>query len=156
MIRILSMTLIVLTLAGPASAQQIGTLPGVHRVPADLVESLQILEGQQLDSLKQFTAYLEQRSKAKAVPSGLYWNAKAIYVEAQVHAETDPQAKRERLEELTEIYKERVALDAASPNRTWFGVNRVKLGELTRQEFETFRREAASVRVAPPRDPSPP
>lgn len=151
MLRFLSTTIIVLLLSGLASAQQLGTLPGVQRIPDDLVDSLKILQQQQLDSLKLFTEYLEPRVKAKEVPPGVLWNAKAIYLEAQVYAETDREVKRERLEELTEIYVKRKELDAAAPNDTWFGVNRLRLGELTRQEFETFRRKAASVRVAPPR-----
>ena len=151
MLRIITATLVVFALTGFAAAQQLGTLPGVQRVPADLVASLRLLQDQQLDSLERFTNYLEQRAKNKTIPPGLHWNARAIYVEAQAQAERAPQEKRLRLAELAEIYEKRQELDARSPNDTWFGVNRLKLGELMRREFEAFRREAASPRPVSPR-----
>ena len=151
MLRTITAALVVFALTGSASAQQIGTLPGVQRVPEDLVASLQLLQKQQLDSLQRFTNYLEQRVKDKTIPPGLHWNARAIYVEAQAQAERDPQEKRLRLAELAEIYEKRQELDARTPNDTWFGVNRLKLGELMRREFEAFRRETAPPPPVSPR-----
>lgn len=136
--------LLMLVLASNASAQRYNVQPERYRMPNDLTEYLTYLQDQQLDSLKQFTSYLETRVQEKQVPQGVLLNVQAIYLEAQLKATSDPAEKREKLVELTELYQKREELDSRSPNPTWFGVNRVKLGEMMRSEFETFSNKALS------------
>jgi len=120
-------------------AQRVSVLPGVNRVPADLRGYLQFLQKQQLDSLKQFTSYLEERVKEKKVPDGVLLNAKAILTEAEVHAAQSPMDKNKKIEELAKIYEKRTKLDSENPKQTWFGVDRVAIGKLMRSEFTRFQ-----------------
>jgi len=123
-----------------AYAQRVSVLPGVHRLPNDLTGYLEFLQDQQLASLERFSEFLKERVKEKKVPEGAYLNFQAVYLEAQVHAERDPQKKQEKLKGLTKLYEERKKLDSRRPNATWFGVDRVKIGDLMKSEFEAFRR----------------
>ncbi len=141
---ILPVILLVLALTSTASAQRYNVRPDLYRTPNDLTEYLTYLQDQQLDSLKQFTSYLQDRVQGKQVPQGVLLNVQAIYLEAQLKATPDLAEKREKLVELTDLYKKREELDARSPNTTWFGVNRVELGEMMRSEFETFTKKAQS------------
>ncbi|MHC2069226.1 hypothetical protein ACYFX5_17275 [Bremerella sp. T1] len=143
--------LALLMFPGLASAQRYSVLPGVHQLPNDLVGYLEYLQDQQLESLKLFTDYLEERVEEKAVPEGVLLNVQAIYTEAQLKATADPNVKREKLAELTDIYSKREKLDASAPRNTWFGVDRVKLGNMMRTEFETFSKEAERTPKDPPR-----
>jgi len=144
--------LMLLALAQSATAQQVKTIgPAGARLPPGLVETMRYLQQQQLGSLQLFTTYLEKRVNEKAVPEGVLLNAQAIYTEAQIRATGDPAIKKEKLDDLVEIYARRKQLDARTPNATWFGVSRVKLGALMQTEYEAFRKEADSPAETSPR-----
>lgn len=144
--------LLILASTQVATAQTLNYIgPGNVRMPEGLVNYMRYLQEEQLESLQLFTTYLEKRVEDKAVPEGLLLNAKAMYTEAELRASDDPAVKQEKLDELVAIYGKRKQLDAQTPNATWFGVNRVKIGAMMKDEFEAFRKEAAQPGKASPR-----
>ncbi|GAA4432323.1 hypothetical protein [Bremerella cremea] len=149
--RNVAILLLFLALPSPVLAQEVRTYPGVPPLQEGLPEYLAFLQQQQLQSLKLFTTYLAERVEKKAVPEGIFLNAQAIYIEAQVKATPNPAEKREMLAELSELYAKRKQLDADSPNATWFGVDRVELGKMMQTEFETFSKEAERPSTNPKR-----
>ena len=132
-------------------AQETRTYPGSPELPDGLVQYLGFLQEQRLDSLKRFRGFLAERVEQKAVPKGALLNFDAIYTEAQLKAAVDPAVRREKLEELTALYKQREKLDADNPMATWFGVDRVKLGEMMRSEYESYVQKTARSTNSPKR-----
>ncbi|PQO31670.1 hypothetical protein C5Y97_19860 [Blastopirellula marina] len=78
-------------------------------------------------------------------------NVQAIYLEARSKATSDPAEKREKLVKRTDLYQKREEIDSRSPNPTWFGIDRVKLEEMMRSEFEAFANKAQSPPTTPRR-----
>ncbi|MBI1248517.1 hypothetical protein GC197_11845 [bacterium] len=142
---------LVVCLSQSIFAQEVRTYPGAPDLPDSLVEYLGFLQQQRMDSLKRFRGFLVERVEQKAVPKGALLNFDAIYTEAQLKAAVDPAVKREKLEELTALYKQREKLDAANPNATWFGVDRIKLGEMMRSEYESYMQKTAQSPNSPRR-----
>ncbi|MFN3149460.1 hypothetical protein [Bremerella sp.] len=135
-----------------ATAQNVRTFGSTNGpLPEGLVPTLQMLQEEQLASLKLFTTYLEGRVKEKAVPEGVLLNAKAVYTEAELRATSDRSVKQEKMDELVEIYDKRKKLDARTPNKTWFGVNRQEIGTMMKAEYEAFRKQAEQPPKTPPR-----
>jgi len=128
---------------GGAFAQEVRVLPGPHALPHDLPAYMQFLAKQQIDSLRLFSDYMEQRANENKIPRGLYLNAKAMQLRAELASAQDAAVKKELLTEAAKLYDERVRLDAETPDRTWYGVDRVKLGEYMKQEFQLFQQQAA-------------
>ena len=141
--------LLLLASASPAFAQRSYVPLDQVRTPSGLTQYLADLQELQLDSLKQFTTYLEGRVQAGEVPEGVLLNVQAIYTESQLRAASDPTIREEKLIQLTGLYQKRKELDSVSPFTTWFGVDRVKLGEMMRSEYADFAREGS----APPQPP---
>lgn len=141
---LLGLTLLLsLWLSGGAYAQDVRVLPGAPPLPNGLTDYMQFLAQQQLDSLRLFSDYMEQRAEGNQIPRGLYLNAKAMQLKAELAAAQDPAAKKELLSQMAKLYDERVRLDADSPGQTWYGVDRVKLGDYMKREFQLFEQQAA-------------
>lgn len=141
--------LLLLASTSPALAQRSYVSLDQVRTPDGLTEYLAGLQELQLDSLKQFTTYLEKRVQAHELPEGMLLNVQAIYMESQLRATSDPITREEKLVQLTGLYQKRKELDSVSPFTTWFGIDRVKLGEMMRSEYAAFVREGS----APPQSP---
>ncbi|MEW4563551.1 hypothetical protein AB1K70_13545 [Bremerella sp. JC770] len=144
--------LLLLAFTQVTMAQQVKYIgSGNGPLPQGLVSYMQYLQAEQLESLKLFTTYLEKRVEEKAVPEGVLLNVQAIYTEAQLRATTDRTVKQEKLNELVEITNKQKQLDERTPNTTWYGVDRVKLGKMMKAEYEAFREKAAQPETASPR-----
>ncbi|EAQ82137.1 hypothetical protein [Blastopirellula marina] len=143
-----------LVLSGKLLSQEVRVLPGSPALPEGLSEYLQWHAQLQIDSLRLFSDYMEQRAKEKQVPRGLYLNAKAMQLQAELAAAEDPMAKKELLTQMAKLYDERVRLDADSPGRTWYGVDRTQLGDYMKREFQLFEKTAAQ-REKQPIKPAP-
>lgn len=133
-----------LVLGGNLFSQEVRVLPGSPALPAGLVEYMQWHAQLQRESLQLFTDYVEQRAKEKQVPRGLYLNAKAIQLQAELASTADPAVKKELLSQMAKLYDERVRLDADSPDTTWYGVNRTQLGDYMKREYQLFEQQAAA------------
>ncbi|MCC9607018.1 hypothetical protein LOC68_14950 [Blastopirellula sp. JC732] len=143
-ISILGLTVMLsLLIGGGAFAQEVRVLPGPHALPNGLSDYMHFLARQQLDSLRLFSDYMEQRAKENQVPRGLYLNAKAMQLQAELASAEDPALKKELLTEMAKLYDERLKLDANTPNQTWYGVDRVKLGDYMKREYQLFEQQAA-------------
>lgn len=136
--------LLLLASVSPALAQRSYVPLDQVRAPNGLTQYLEGLQELQLDSLKQFTTYLEARVQAHEVPEGVLLNVQAIYTESQLRATSDPVIREEKRIQLIGLYQKRKELDSVSPVTTWFGVDRVKLGEMMRSEYTAFAREVAA------------
>ncbi|UUO06538.1 hypothetical protein M4951_24740 [Blastopirellula sp. J2-11] len=138
-----------LAVCGNLFSQEVRVLPGSPALPEGLSEYLHWHAQLQLDSLRLFSDYMEQRSKEKQVPRGLYLNAKAMQLQAELASAEDPVAKKELLTQMAKLYDERVRLDAGSPDRTWYGVDRTQLGDYMKREFQLFEKGAAERKKQP-------
>lgn len=127
-------------LASTASAQQ-SILPGPRELPADLLGHLELLREQQLHYLKQFSEYAEARHQAGEIPQGVALHAQAYYKRAQIQQEQDPVKRQELTDEMVKLSRVQQELDANTPQQTWFGVDKLRLGGYLRVEWERFRQE---------------
>lgn len=151
----LGLTLLLpLLLGGGVFAQDVRVLPGSPPLPTGLAEYMHFLGQKQLESLRLFSDYMEQRAAENQIPRGLYLNAKAMQLQAELAAAQDPAAKKELLTQMAKLYDERVRLDADSPDQTWYGVDRVKLGDYMKREFQLFEQQAAE-KADKPEKPTP-
>ncbi|WP_146431904.1 hypothetical protein [Blastopirellula retiformator] len=126
-----------------AAAQEVRVSPGQHALPNDLTAYMKFLAGQQIESLRLFSDYMQQRADDKQIPRGLYLNAKAMQLQAELASAQDPMAKKELLTEMAKLYDQRVQLDAGSPQQTWYGVDRTKLAQYMKREYQLFQQQAA-------------
>lgn len=138
--RLLLAGIVVFCLSGTTFAQRYSQFPGVRVLPNNLHAYLSHLQQQRTQSLQLFTEHLEKQYKAGNIPQGILLNVQAIQKKAEFDSATDHKERSKLNAELIKLQQQRLQLDSRSSNRTWYGVDRVKLGTYLQREYQTFAR----------------